>query len=138
MLETYSQNLAVGANTAISFNNISIQKGVTAVKTAPATVQFNRAGVYMVSFDATAAISGATAGNITVQLYKNGTAQPQALTSTNSTSTTDLGTLSFVTLVQVPQNNNCNCATSGTTIQLLNIGLDATFTQANLVITKIC
>ena len=120
MIEVYTQNVTVPAMTAIPFNNTTIQKGITAVKTGTATIQFNRIGVYVVSFDASASLAdGAT-------------------TSATSTSETDIVHMSFTTLVQVPQNNTCNCATSPTTIQITNIGVPALFAQADLVVTKLC
>ena len=73
MLEVYTQNTTVPENTAIPFNNTTIQKGSTVVKTAPTTIQFNRIGVYMVAFDASVSLSeGTAADNIVCQLYKNG------------------------------------------------------------------
>ena len=104
MLEVYTQNTTVPENTAIPFNNTTIQKGSTVVKTAPTTIQFNKIGVYMISFDASVSLSdGTTADNIVCQLYKNGSSQIQAVTSATSSSTTDIAHLSFNTLVQVPQ-----------------------------------
>ncbi len=139
MLEVYTQNVTVPVNTAIPFNNTTIQKGVTVIKTAPTTIQFNRIGVYMLSFDATASLgSGTTADEIICQLYKNGSSQIQAISSCTSSSSTDLSHLSFTTLIQVPQNNTNNCATSPVTIQIMNTGAEALFAQADLVITKIC
>ena len=81
---------------------------------------------------------GGTTGDIICQLYKNGSNQIQATTSATSTSETDIVHMSFTTLVQVPQNNTCNCATSPTTIQIMNIGVPALFAQADLVVTKLC
>ena len=81
------------------------------------------------------------ANNITPQnnqIYKNGSNQIQATTSATSTSETNIVHMSFSTLVQVPQNNTCNCATSPTTIQIMNIGVPALFAQADLVVTKLC
>ena len=82
MIEVYTQNVTVPAMTAIPFNNTTIQKGITAVKTGTATIQFNRIGVYVVSFDASASLAdGGTTGDIICQLYKNGSSQIQATTS---------------------------------------------------------
>ena len=124
MLETYSLNVAVTANSAIPFNSDSITKGCTAVHSAPSTIDLNKSGVYMVSFDGTASAS------TTVQLYKDGIAQPQA----QSTGTTP----NFVTLVQVDRNNcQCNCSSSPVILRLVNTAA-VTFTNANLVVTKVC
>lgn len=123
MLEAYSLNVAVGANAAIPFNNTSVEKGCTARLSAPATIELNKCGVYMVAFDGVA--SAAT----TVQLSKDGVLQPQA----QSTGTT----VSFVTLVQVPTNNSCCCCSSPVTLRVLNT-VAGTFTNANIVVTKVC
>ena len=124
MLEAYTLNVAVGANAAIPFNNVSVEKGCTANLNAPASIELNKCGVYMVSFD------GVAAASTTVQLYKDGVAQPQA----QSTGTV----VSFVTLVQVDRNNcRCNCCTSPVTLRLLNTTA-TTFTNANICVTKLC
>jgi hypothetical protein len=76
----------------------------------------------MVSFD------GSAAASTTVELYKNGVAQPQA----QSTGITP----SFITLVQVPENNSCCPCTSGVSLQIVNTTA-TTFTDANVVVTKV-
>lgn len=123
MLQAYSLNQAVGANASIPFNNVSIKKGCTAQLQGVSSIELNKAGVYMVSFDGVAGTA------TTVQLYKDGVALPQA----QSTGTT----LGFTTLVQVPQNNMCNCATSPTVLRVNNLTA-GTFTNANIVVTKVC
>lgn len=122
MLEAYSLNVAVGANANIPFNSTSLQKGCTATRTAPDTFTLNKCGVYMVSVDCSAAAS------TTIQLYKDGVAQPQAQSTGLSPS--------FVTLVQVDKNNSCCPCASGSTIQIRNT-VAGTLTDANIVITKV-
>ena len=125
MLEAYSTNVTVAVDTPIPFNNVTIQKGCTARLSSPSIIQLNKCGVYMVSVDASSAATS------TIQLYKNGVAQPQA----QSTG----GTPAFTTLVQVTENNTCACCSSPTILQVLNVGeAEATFTDANIVITKVC
>jgi hypothetical protein len=138
MLEAYSQNVTVSANTPIPLNSVSIQKGCTAERTGSNTIQLNKCGVYMVEFDCVAVASGTATGNITVQLMKNGTLQPQALTSAASTSATDVESLSFNTLVQVQESNSDCCCSSPTVINLQNTGIAAVFSQVNVTVTKIC
>ena len=122
MLEAYSLNVAVGANTAIPFNSVSLEKGCTAVLQSPTTIQFNKCGVYMISFDGTAAAS------TTVQLSKDGVLQPQA----QSTGVQP----NFTTLVQVTENNTCCPCSSPTLCRLVNT-TSTTFTDANVVVTKL-
>ena len=122
MLEAYSINAAVTAGGAVPFNSVSVEKGCTAKLTSPSTIELNKCGVYMVAVDAVAAAS------TTLQLTKDGVAQPQA----QSTGTA----LSFVTLVQVPtSNSNCACS-SPVTLRLLNT-VATTLTNCNICITKI-
>lgn len=137
MIEVYNQNVTVAQNATIPFANTSIAKGCTAVLSGTNTITLNKCGVYMVSFDAAAATTE-TSGDVTVQMTKNGVLQPQALTTANSAATTDIESLSFVTLVQVPSNNSCRCCDSPVAISFSNTGVAATFTQANVVVTKIC
>ena len=122
MLEAYSVNVSVGANANIPFNSTTVQKGCTATKASADTINLNKCGVYMVAVDASAAAS------TTIQLYKDGVAQPQA----QSTGTSP----SFTTLVQVDKNNSCCPCTSPVAIQIQNTAA-TTFTDANVVVTKI-
>lgn len=125
MIEAYSLDVTVPADTAIPFNNVTIQKGCTAIHSAPNTIQLNKKGVYMISCDA----SSATAS--TIQLYKDSVAQPQAQSVGTSPS--------FVTLVQVDHDNSTCCCSSPTLIQIYNTGdAEATFTSVNVVVTKVC
>lgn len=125
MLESYSLNVEVGADTAIPFNSTSLIKGCTVTHPSPTTFDLNKCGVYMVSVDAS------TTASSTIQLFKDGVAQPQAQ-STGGTS------LSFQTLVQVDHNNSCCACSSPTELQIKNVGdAAATLTDVNIVITKV-
>ena len=122
MLEAYSLNVVVGAESAVPFNNVSIKKGCTAELVSPSTINLNKCGVYMVAVDASAATSE------TITLYKNGVAQPQAQSTGSSPS--------FTTLVQVTENNSCCPCSSPTAITVVSTS-DATFTDINIVVTKV-
>ena len=123
MLEVYSTNVEVAADTAIPFQNVALKKGCTAELSGTSTIQLNKCGVYMVSCDASAEAS------TTIQLYKNGVAQPQA----QSTGITP----SFVTLVQVSE-NNCGCPCKApVSLQVVNTTA-TTFTDCNVCVTKVC
>lgn len=123
MLEVYGTNITVEANSPIAFEGTSVKKGCTAVLESPNTIQLNKCGVYMVAFDASAAAAD------TVQMFKNGVAQPQAQgTGTNP---------SFVTLVQVDHNNTDCCCSSPVNLQFVPTTA-GTLTNANVSVTKIC
>lgn len=123
MLEVYSTEVEVAADSAVPFQNVSLKKGCTAELSGSNTITLNKCGVYMVSCDASAEAS------TTLQLYKNGIAQPQA----QSTGTTP----SFVTLVQVSDNNSCCPCASGVSLQVINTTA-TTLTNVNAVVTKVC
>ena len=135
MLEGYSTNIAVATNSAIPFNNVTIEKGCTAKIESSATMSLNKAGVYMVSVDAAGIPT--SAGVMSIQLSKDGTLQPQAQSAVTGT-TTDINNVSFTTLVQVKDNNTCSCCTSPTIIRVVNTGVPATYNIANICVTKIC
>lgn len=123
MLEIYGLNVTAVADTPLEFNNTSVKKGCTAELESPSTIQLNKCGVYMVEFDGSAAASN------TVQMYKDGVAQPQA----QSTGTNP----SFTTLVQVDHNNSGCCCSSPVTLKFIPTGA-GTFTDINVCVTKIC
>lgn len=136
MLELYSLNIEVDENGSIPFNNADLVKGVTAVQTAPATIQLNKSGVYMVQVDAS--ITPAAAGDVSIQLAKNGFLQTGSFSIATGTAD-DTTTLGFSSLVQVRENYNpCSCTSSPTTIQLINTGQAGTFPIVRMIITKIC
>ena len=123
MLEVYSLNVTVPADSSVPLNNVTLKKGCTATLSGTSTISLNKCGVYMVSVDSSSAAAA------TIQLYVNGVAQADA----QSTGTTP----NFTKLVQVDESNsNCPCS-SPTNIQIMNIGAAATFTDFNVVVTKI-
>lgn len=123
MLEVYGTNITAVADTPLPFNNVSVKKGCTAELESATTIQLNKCGVYMVTFDGSAAASN------TVQMFKDGVAQPQA----QSTGTSP----SFSTLVQVAHSNSDCCCSSPTELRFVPTGA-GTFTNANVCVTKIC
>ena len=135
MLQAYSSNLAVAANAAFPFNNITVDKGCSDTLSAPASIQLNQRGVYLVEVDGFATPAAATL--VSVQLYVNGVAQPQA-TSSFTGVVAAVDTFSFKTFVQVTENNcNCNCTSSPTVLQVINGDTALTDAHINVVVTKI-
>ena len=136
MLQVYSDNLTVAENTVFPFNNIVMDKGCGEALSAPATIQLNKQGVYLVEMDGFATPDAAP--EVSVQLYVNGVAQPQAITSFVPAAVTDTRAFGFKTFVRVLQNNcNCNCLTAPTTLQFMNGDTALSEAHINVVITKI-
>lgn len=136
MLQVYSDNLAVDANAVFPFNNVVLDKGCGEALSAPATIQLNKQGIYLVEMDGFATPDAATV--VSVQLMVNGVAQPQAITSFVPASITDARTFGFKTFVRVLENNcPCNCLTAPTTLQFMNGTTAVSDAHINVVITKI-
>lgn len=135
MIQAYSNNISVPANTAVPFNNVKIKKGCTAALSGPATFQLNKRGVYCVKLDAYG--EAAAAGEISLQLYKNGVAQPDAISqATGAVGEND--TLHFSTLVQVEQDNTPCCCTGPVNLNVVTGDTGINGMHINVVITKMC
>ncbi len=52
MLQDYSDNIEVAANTAYTFNNVVLDKGCGENLSGPSTINLNQRGVYLVEMDA--------------------------------------------------------------------------------------
>ena len=136
MLQVYSDNLAVAANTVFPFNNVVVDKGCAENLSAPATIQLNKAGIYLVEIDGFATPDAAN--EVSVQLMVNGVAQPQAISTFVPVAVTDTRTFGFKTFVRVLENNcPCNCLTAPTTLQFMNGDTAVSDAHINVVITKI-
>jgi len=72
MIQIYSSNLTVAANTPFNFNNVVLDKGCAENLSGPASIQLNQRGVYLIEVDGYATPAAAT--DVTVQLYVNGVA----------------------------------------------------------------
>ena len=135
MLQAYSSGLDVAIGAAFPFNNVTLDKGCADKLSAPATIQLNARGVYLVEVDGFA--TGTDAGINTVQLYVNGVAQPQAISSF-TVAAADVISFGFKSFVQVAENNcNCNCTSSPTVLQVMNGTEALTDAHINIVVTKI-
>ncbi len=136
MLQVYSSNINVDANTVFPFNNVVIDKGCSEKLSAPATIQLNERGLYEIDVDGYATPDAATM--VTVQLYVDGVAQPQAISGFMGTAVTATDSFSFKTFVRKIENNcNCNCLTSPTIIQIMNGETALSDAHINVVVTKI-
>ena len=136
MIDSYSNtSQAIAVDEAIPFAINSICTGRTATHAAGSTTfSLNKPGFYYVTFNGTA-ITDVAAGNITVQLFNNGKAVPGAITSSTSSAATDIQSLSFSKLIQV--HPSCCAINNTTNLTFNNIGLAATFTNVNVIITKV-
>ena len=136
MLEIYSKNQTIDATTGIiPFTSTALKKGCTSELFGTDTVYLNKCGVYEIIFEGEY-VAG-TAGNINIQMTKNGTVQQQSIRTVIGASTTESKSVSICTLVQVKDNNTCRCCDSPTVIQFVNKGVEIVG-DSNLTITKLC
>ena len=136
MLQAYSSNIDIAANSPIPFNNVIVDKGNAERLTAPASIELNQRGVYMVKVNGFG--TGAAAGDATIQLYVNGTPQPQAQ-SQFTVAAGDVFNFDFNTLIQVANNNcNCNCYSAPTVLQVWAGEQALTEGYINIIVTKLC
>ena len=137
MIEIYSKNITVGENELIPFNIVSLKKGATVTNSGSYELVFNQCGIYQLTLSAVAepaAAETSTASTISVNLIKDGVVIPQAQSEETSTGA---AALSFSTLVQVNRNNNpCVCSTP-VICSIRNTGVAATFSNIDVVVTKI-
>ena len=135
MLQAYSTNIDIAANSAVPFNNVVLDKGCA--EALSATIQLNKRGVYLVEFDGYA-LGDTAAGVVSFQLYVNGVAQPQAISSFTAAAVTDVYPIGFKTFVQVTENNcNCNLLSSPTVLQVRTGDTAVSDAHVNIVVTKI-
>lgn len=136
MLQAYSSNITFQANNPIPLNNLIIDKGCAERLTAPATIELNKRGVYMVEINGYG--TGGAAGTDTIQLYRNGVALANAQTQF-AVAAGDVANFSCQTLIQVQENNcNCNCLTSPVILQVYNGAQELTDAYLNVIVTKLC
>lgn len=137
MINSYSntsQSVDVNKNLIFDVNRI---KTTCAIRHTEGTATFalTRPGYYFVSFNADVAAT-TTAGDVIVQLQSNNEAVSGAVATNTSTDATDIENIGFTTIINVKP--GCCVVDNSTTLTLINSGVAATFSNMNLVITKIC
>lgn len=129
-----NQTLTTGQT--IAFNNANVLNGCSIdFNAGSSAIQLRKPGVYLVTVDASVAESG-TAGIITMQLQRNGTNVNGAKSSIDSTTAGDVNGMSFNTIVKVLP--SCCSVDNTTTLTVLNTGVGAVYSNANITIVKLC
>lgn len=136
MLEVYSKNVTVAENGIIPLTTVALVKGTSTQLLGTSTIQFNKCGIYKVTVSGS--VTGSAAGEIVIQLEKNGVVQPQAVSLATAADATSIIPFSFTTLIQVPDSNNINCPCSTTTtIYLRNAGIEDTYNTITVTAVRI-
>ena len=135
MINSYTiTSQSVVANEALAFDVTKVKTGCTVTHTdGSVSFSLNKPGFYFITFNGD--VSVATAGEVEIQLFENSSAVPGASASATAAIDT-VYPFSFSTIVQVRP--SCCACDNNVALTVVNSGVDATYTNANLVITKLC
>lgn len=135
MLSSYNTtSQAIVSNGLLDFTTDRILTGCTATRDGQ-TFQLNKPGYYYVTFNAVAAAT-TTVGELTIELYNNGVAVPGAEASYTTTTAGENANYAFSTIIRVPP--SCCIVNNTARLTVVNTGVDATYTNVNINITKLC
>lgn len=116
MLEVYTEDATVTAGGVIPLDTVKVWKGNTSAR-AGNSIALNCRGVYRVTVDGYG--TSATAGEIGIQLYRDGVADPSAITVASVTAA-GTAALGFTTQIQVDRDTTPAPGSSPVTLQLIN------------------
>lgn len=139
MLSAYTNSsTALAVDDLLPYKTINIKRGISISLTpGSTTINLVRAGRYSVTIDATVSTPDA-AGVVTIELYRNNIAVPGATASETTTTTTDIHSLHFTTLIEV--DDVCRYAGTGVSViplTIKNTGVAATYTNINITIVRL-
>ena len=141
MLSTYNSSpQTLTLNQVLAFDSDAFNRG-SATSHTPGSGSFtlNTPGVYQITFNASAAATESIAvgdtSTIIAQLYKNGVAQPNGITSADSVSDTDIVSLGFSTLIEVPY--GCPYTGAAVNCSIQNTGIDADYSFGSVTVVKV-
>ena len=135
MISSYNiTSQAILTDGLLAFTTDRILTGCTATRDG-ATFQLNKPGYYYVTFNADAAATE-TLGVLSMELQNNGVAVPGAEASSTTTVAGNISNYAFSTIIRVLP----SCAMIDNTVKLtvVNTGVDATYSNVNINITKLC
>lgn len=135
MISSYGNNSQIIASEgAVTFDVNRIVTGCT-ITHAEGTPSFklNKPGYYFVIFNGD--VTGAT-GDVVIQLTSNGVIIPGSEATTTLGANTDTANISFSSIIKVLP--SCAVIDNLQTLVFVNAGVEATFTNVNVIITKLC
>ena len=135
MINSYTiTNQPVAVDDTLNFNVTRILTGCT-VKHIDGSASFTltKPGYYYVTFNAD--VLGTAAGDVTAELINGSVAVPGA-TATTTIAIGETESIAFATIVRVLP--SCAAIDNTTTLTILNTGVEVTYTNANINITKLC
>ena len=139
MYNSVSQEVATNGN--LTFDTNKVAMGITTLHVEDsAHVELDYPGIYLVIFNGVASLTtdpaeGDTPDPISIQLFNGKESVSDGFTSETSTSTEDIVSLNFATLV--PVKRSCCMVDNDANLVFTNIGAPATFTNASVQIVKV-
>lgn len=124
----------VAQNANVEFDNFS-GTGCSIRAMGSTGVEISKPGLYLVTVNASCSEAG-TAGDITLQLNRNGVAIPGALATDTSAAETSIANVSFCTILEVL--SSCACVDNTTMLTIENIGVNATIQNVEMNVVKLC
>lgn len=121
MLEVYSDGVTVAEDGTFPLQNVKVLKGRVATPCGNA-INLNCRGVYKIAVDAAATVT--TAGVAGIQLYKNGIADPSALTLTSVTASGSAA-MGFTAYIQVERDATPAPGSAPDQLQFISTGVEA-------------
>ena len=135
MISSYNiTSQTVSTNGILAFTTDRILTGCTATRNG-ATFQLNKPGYYYVTFNADAAATE-TLGVLSMELQNNGVAVPGAEASSTTTVAGNISNYAFSTIIRVLP--SCCAVNNAVNLTIANTGVDATYSNININITKLC
>ena len=135
MISSYNTTTqAVLTDDLVNFSTDRILTGCTVTRNGN-TFQLNKPGYYYVTFNAVASAT-TTLGDLTIALYNNGVAVPGAQATTTTTVAGNNADYAFSTIIRVYP--SCCMVDNTARLTLVNTGVDATYENVNINITKLC
>ena len=135
MISSYNiTSQAILTDGLLTFTTDRILTGCTATRDG-ATFQLNKPGYYYVTFNADAAATEAL-GVLSMELQNNGVAVPGAEASSTTTVAGNISNYAFSTIIRVLP--SCAMVDNTAKLTVVNTGVDATYSNVNINITKLC
>lgn len=137
MLNSYiTTSQTLGVNDILEFDMNSGQCGCAIQHIADSTAfQLVKAGFYKIDFNGVASATATTTDPITLQLYNGSDEVAGAVASALSGAVDTPTNLAFSAIIHVRP--SCRAVNNTSTLTFRNIGVEAVYSNANVVITKI-
>lgn len=128
----FAASQAVAVDSVFNFPNVT-RTGSSIVSNGSGSFTLDNAGLYLIIASVSGA--GAAAGNLSIQINRNGALIPGTVQVANSTAATDIVNLTTSTIVDIPR--SCACINNDAVITIVNGGIAGTFVNGSIQIIKL-